>query len=139
MSKLRKARRFSKFEYRSAPDIKNRALKLIRNLHLDHLQASRLFFYRSTGSKARAYARTWGLPALWQNALKIEPAYVIEVISKYFDKLAPSEQDKVLLHEISHIPKNFSGALLPHTRKRKGSFKSKLDQLILRYLEDKDI
>jgi len=136
MRQYAKAQKFSKFEYQSAPDIKNRAFVLIERLHLDHLLGERLFFYRSTGSKARAYARTWGLPKIWQNALDIEPAYIIEVISKYFDKLPVREQDKVLLHEISHIPKNFSGALLPHTRKRKGSFKNKLDELIVRYLAD---
>jgi predicted metallopeptidase len=108
----------------------------MEDLQLDYLLGERLFFYRSQGSKARAYARTWGLPKLWQNALKVEPAYIIEVISKYFDKLPQREQDKVLLHEISHIPKNFSGALVAHTHRRKGSFKDKLDDLVARYLED---
>jgi predicted metallopeptidase len=136
MRKSKQVRKYSKFEYEKAPDIERRALKLIEELHLDYLLGERLFFYRSTGSKARAYARNWGLPAIWQNALGIEPAYVIEVISGYFDKLSAREQDKVLLHELSHIPKNFSGALVPHTHKRKGSFKDKLDGLISRYLED---
>jgi predicted metallopeptidase len=138
MKRLKKGAKSLKFEYGDAPDIRKRSLILIEKLHLDYLLGERLFFYRSTGSKARAYARTWGLPALWQNALKIEPAYIIEVISKYFDKLPQKEQDKVLLHELSHIPKNFSGALVPHTRKRKGSFKDKLDTMIQKYLEDKD-
>jgi predicted metallopeptidase len=136
MIRLRKARKYSKFEWELAPDIKARALKLVDVLQMDTILFERLFFYRSQGSKARAYARTWGLPALWQNALNVEPAYIIEVISKYFDKLPPKEQDKVILHELSHIPKNFSGALVPHTRKRKGSFHHKLDELINRYLED---
>jgi len=133
---MTKAKKFSKFEYDKAPDIKARALKLIEELHLDYLLGDRLFFYRSTGSKARAYARTWGLPKIFQNALDIEPAYVIEVISGYFDKLSTRDQDKVLLHEISHIPKNFSGALVPHTHRRKGSFKDKLEILIDRYSEN---
>lgn len=128
-----------KYEYEKDPEIRDRCLVLIEKLHLDYLLGERLFFYRSTGSKARAYARTWGLPKLWQNALGIEPAYVIEVISKYFDKLPKKEQDKVLLHELSHIPKNFSGALVPHTTRRKGSFKDKLDTMIKHYLEDKTI
>lgn len=139
MKRLKRAPKFSKFDWNEAPDIKRRVLTLIKGLQLDYLQGERLFFYRSTGSKARAYARTWGLPKLWQDALKAEPAYVIEVISKYFDKLTPREQDKVLLHELSHIPKNFSGALVPHTRKRKGSFRDKLDTLITRYLENENL
>ena len=68
--------------------------------------------------------------------MEIEPAYVIEVISGYFDKLSVQEQDKVILHELMHIPKNFSGALVPHTHRRKGSFKDKLEILVEKYLEN---
>jgi predicted metallopeptidase len=126
-----------KFDWEEAPDIKARVLKLMEELGLDYLLGERLFFYRSQGSKSRAYARTWGLPKLWQNALGVEPAYIIEVISHYFDRLSEKDQDKVLLHEIGHIPKNFSGALLPHTRHGKGSFHEKVDELITRYFENK--
>jgi predicted metallopeptidase len=136
MRRLRKGRKSSKFEWVAAPDIKARVLHLMENLQLDYLLGERLFFYRSVGSKSRAYARTWGLPKLWQNALGVEPAYIIEVISGYFDKLSQRDQDKVLLHEIGHIPKNFSGALLPHTRRGKGSFHNKLDELIQRYFQN---
>lgn len=125
-----------KFEYEKAPDVRSRALKLIKNLKLDYIEADRLFFYRSSGSKARAYARAWGLPKLWQNALGVEPAYIIEVLSNHFDKLSTREQDKVILHELTHIPKNFSGALVAHTRRRRGSFKDKLETLIERYMEN---
>ena len=136
MRRLKKALKYSKFEWVEAPDIKKRVLRLTEDLHLDYLLGERLFFYRSQGSKARAYARTWGLPKLWQNALKVEPGYIIEVISKYFDNLPTKDQDRVLLHEISHIPKNFSGALIAHTRHGKGSFKNKLEILIDKYLEN---
>jgi predicted metallopeptidase len=136
MRRLRKGRKSIKFEWVEAPDIKKRVLRLMEDLHLDYLLGERIFFYRSVGSKSRAYARTWGLPKLWQHALKVEPGYIIEVISHYFDKLSPRDQDKVLLHEISHIPKNFSGALVPHTRHGKGSFHGKLEELISRYFEN---
>jgi predicted metallopeptidase len=139
MNRLRKARKSLKFDWEEAPDIKGRVLKLISALEMDTVLFERLFFYRSVGSKAHAYARTWGLPKLWQNALQVEPAYIIEVISSYFDKLSPKDQDKVLLHELTHIPKNFSGALVPHTHRKKGSFHHKLDELIERYLEDQTL
>ena len=96
-------------------------------------------FYRSINSKARAYARTWGLPRLWQRTLNVEPAYIVEVISEHFDKLSERDQDKVLLHELTHIPHNFSGALVPHTRHKKGSFHDKLDILIEKYFASKNI
>jgi predicted metallopeptidase len=136
MKRLKKTLKYSKFEWVEAPDIKKRVLRLTEELNLDYLLAERLFFYRSQGSKARAYARTWGLPKLWQHALKVEPGYIIEVISKYFDNISAKEQDRVLLHEISHIPKNFSGSLIAHTRHGKGSFKNKLEILIDKYLEN---
>lgn len=136
MNRLKKTRKFSKFDWEEAPDIKRRVSKLVKALSMDTVLFERLFFYRSTGSKSRAYARTWGLPKLWQNALNVKPAYIIEVISHYFDKLSSRDQDKVLLHELTHIPKNFSGALVPHTHRKKGSFHHKLDELIERYLED---
>lgn len=137
MRKLRKAPKSLKFSWKKAPDIQIRAEILIEKLSLSYINEKRIFFYRSDGSKARAYARTWGLPALWQNALKVEPGYIIEVISKHFDKLTIHEQDKVLLHEISHIPKTFSGALTPHTRHSKGSFYGKLKSLYESYLSSR--
>lgn len=126
------ARSRQKFDWQEASDIKKRALKLVTALEMDSILFERIFFYRSTGSKARAYARTWGLPKLWQHALDVEPAYIIEVISQHFDKKPPQFQDEVILHELSHIPKNFSGALLPHTRHGKGFYK-KLHDLVLEY------
>lgn len=118
-------------------EIQRRSLELIKSLDLEWLSYGRIFFYRSINSKARAYARTWGLPKLWQRTLNVEPAYIVEVISEHFDKLSEREQDKVLLHELTHIPHNFSGALVPHTRHKKGSFHDKLDILIERYFENK--
>jgi len=70
-----------------APDIEERTNKLIKSLDLEWLSYGRLFFYRSINSKARAYARAWGLPRLWQRTLNVEPAYIVEVISEHFDKL----------------------------------------------------
>lgn len=122
--------------WETAPDIETRTQKLIKSLELEWLSYGRIFFYRSNGSKARAYARAWGLPRLWQKTLNVEPAYIVEVISEHFDKLSIKEQDKVLLHELTHIPKNFSGALVAHTHRKKGSFRNKLDILIEKYHEN---
>lgn len=116
-------------DWQLAPDIKARALNLITELKMDWILYERIFFYRSNFSKARAYARTWGLPKLWQMSLDVEPGYIVEVLSEHFDKLSVRDQDKVILHELTHIPRNFSGALVPHTRHKKGSFHDKLEQL----------
>jgi predicted metallopeptidase len=137
MKRLKKGQRSTKsVDWVTAPDIAKRSLSLITDLKMDWILFERLFFYRSKDSKARAYARTWGLPSLWQRALGVEPGYIIEVLSEHFDKLDKRNQDKVILHELTHIPHNFSGALVPHTRRRKGSFHKKLDELVERYFEN---
>lgn len=137
MKQLRKGRKSTKsVDWKLAPDIAKRSLKLITDLKMDWILYERLFFYRSTDSKARAYARAWGLPALWQRSLNVEPGYIIEVLSEHFDKLSPRDQDKVILHELTHIPHNFSGALVPHTHRKKGSFHRKLDDLIDLYFKN---
>ena len=138
MSRLKKVQKSTRsVKWELAPDIKKRSFELIGQFGLSWIKFERLFFYRSYDSKARAYARTWGLPALWQRSLNVEPAYQIEVLAENFDKLSEENRDKVILHELSHIPKTFSGALLPHTRHSKGSFHEKLDELIENYYAEK--
>ncbi len=93
--------------------------KILKVLAMPHIDPARIFCYRTEGSKSRSYARIWSFPKIFQDALSLEPAYVIEVLSKYYDKLSEEEKAKVLIHELLHIPKNFSGALVPHvTRSR---------------------
>lgn len=104
----------SKLEWEEANEIKKDAEALLQVLDLQHINLTRIFFFRSYGSKSRAYARIWAMPKIFQRALGIKPAYVIEVLAKYFDKLDRDEQKKVLIHELLHIPQNFSGALLSH-------------------------
>lgn len=65
------------------------------------------------------------MPKVFQKALNIKPAYVIEVLSRHYDKLDGDSKKKVLIHELLHIPKNFSGALAPHkNRNRKISIET---------------
>lgn len=101
-------------DWSKAPDVKKELTEIIKTLELKYLSPSRIFCYRTNGSKSRAYARIWSFPKIFQEALDMKPAYVIEVLSKYYDKLNTDERKKVLIHELLHIPKNFSGALLSH-------------------------
>lgn len=93
--------------------------EVVNNLNFSHIHCDRIFCYRSMGATAHAYARIWSFPKIFQRALEVEPAYVIEFISEKFDTLKEDEKVKVIIHELLHIPKNFSGALLPHTYKNK--------------------
>lgn len=104
--------------YERAPDVEERAKKIIEVLHLEHIDQSRIHFFRSKGSKARrVQARIHGLGRIWFGALNISPNYVIEVISEEFDKLGDVEREKVIIHELMHIPRGFSGGFVPHRGK----------------------
>lgn len=131
-TKYRKA----KIEWVRAYDIKRKVIKLVRDLEIDWVRKDRITCFRSKNAKTRAYARIWGFSKIWQMALKLEPAYIIEIISEKFDKLTEIEKDKVLLHELTHIPKNFSGSLVPHIRRGKRNFHGKVEILISRYLRN---
>lgn len=104
-------------DWQDAEDVKEDLKEITTVLDLAHINLKRIFCYRTTGSKARAYARTWAFPKIFQSALNVEAAYVIEVLARYYDRLDEDEKKKVLIHELLHIPKNFSGALLPHVTK----------------------
>ena len=97
-----------------ALDIQGRVERIVEVLGLGHVDQFRIICMRSKGSTANAYARIWNLPRIWQKALGVKTYYIIEVLSENFDPLSLEEQDKVLIHELMHIPKTFSGALLPH-------------------------
>ena len=123
-------------DWKIAPDIKKRILHLSKALELNWIITSRIYCFRSNYSSSRAYARIWGLSRVWQIALKINPSYIIEVLSERFDNLSPKEKDRVLLHEIAHIPKNFSGSLLPHVRRGNRKFEDRVNSLIFEYLNN---
>jgi len=101
-------------DWKKASDIQKEIQSLIKKLELVHIDAKKLICFRSFGSKSRARARIWGFPRVWQKALNLKPHYIIEVLSEKFDKLKENEKRKILIHELLHIPKNFSGSLLPH-------------------------
>lgn len=125
-----------KIEWTDAPDIRKKISSLIKKLHLDWLKINNIYCVRSVSANTRAIARIWGLGRLWQKVLKVQPSYIIEVISEKFDRLGEKDKNKVLLHEIVHIPKNFSGSLIPHIRRGKNSFSNKLKILVAQYLNN---
>jgi predicted metallopeptidase len=124
-------------DWQSAPDINKRIKKLISKLELSWIDKDNIHTFRSKNTKTRAQARIWGFPRIWQKALHQPPCYVIEVISEKFDKLSEIEKDKVLLHELAHIPKNFSGSLVPHYRKGKRKFQDKVRAFVNEYMKAK--
>lgn len=101
-------------KYESAPDIKEEIDYLIDALGFSHIKPRNIHCIRSFDSKSRFYARIWGMPKLFKEVVGIEPHYIIEVHAKHHDKRTKRDQIKTLVHELMHIPKTFSGALLSH-------------------------
>lgn len=120
-------------EWEEAKDIKKGIKDILKVLNFNHIDIDRIFCYRTHGSKSRSYARIWQFPKIFQRALNQQPAYVIEVLSKHFDKLDSDNKKKVLIHELLHIPKNFSGALVPHRGRGGRSINQITNQLFKEY------
>ena len=125
-----------KLEWDDAKEIKQDIDEIIKVLDFPHIDSSRIFCFRTFGSKSRSYARIWAMPKIFQRALNIRPAYVIEVLSKYYDNLDEDSKKKVLIHELLHIPRNFSGALVPH-RSRHRHLQSEVNKLFAQYMKAK--
>lgn len=115
--------------WESASDIQKEVNSLIDRLDYKHLQKDYIFCFRSYGSKARARARIWALPRIWQQALKVPPAYCLEILSEHFDHLSFDEKQRTLIHELLHIPQNFSGTLLAHRHLKGRKFTDYVDKI----------
>ena len=129
---LRKRKRKKPVEWIKDETIRERVVRLVIDLNIDWVMPDSIHTFRSYNSNSNAIARIWGLNKVWQMALDSEPKYVIEVISERFDRLNDKQKDEVILHELAHIPRNFSGALMAHSH-AKGAFHDKLDKFIKDY------
>jgi predicted metallopeptidase len=101
-------------KYDLAPEIKKQISVLVKELNMEHVQIDQIHCIRSFDAKTRAIARIWGMAKLFSEVAGIKPNYIIEVNAKRFDKQSDREKIKTLIHELMHIPKTFSGALLSH-------------------------
>lgn len=128
IKKVKRAKKAVRLEWSPDSELTERVRTIVDKLEFVHIPKERIFCFRTEGSKARAYARTWAFPKIFQRVLEIEPAYVIEVISKYYDRENHEGQTRILIHELLHIPKNFSGSLLPH-RHGRNSTRNEVERL----------
>jgi len=101
-------------KYAPAPEIKTWVEEIVRQFRFTHVKTAQVHCIRSFDAKTRAIARIWGMSRLFKEVVGIAPHYIIEVNAKLFDKQSKRDQLKTLIHELMHIPKTFSGALLSH-------------------------
>ena len=120
-----------------APDVKKIVNHVVDRLPFgQYVDPKRIVCIRSHGAKSRARARIWSFPKIWQMALKLPAHYVIEVLSHHFDHLSDDDKTRVIIHELMHIPKNFSGALVPHKGLHKRITSHTVESLFKQYKEN---
>jgi len=102
-------------KYELAPEIMQKVEHIARKLDFGHVDLTRVKCYRSVGSSSRGtIARCYALSKIWQQALSTKAHYIIEVLSERYEKLPEEEKEKVLIHELLHIPKSFGGGFRHH-------------------------
>ena len=106
-----------KIRYVQAPDLDEKVRKIVRLLGLSYIDPMRIKCVRSYGTNApKTIARIHGVSKAFLTGVGIKPHYVIEFIAEKFDKLSEDDKDEIIIHELLHIPKTFSGSLLDHGR-----------------------
>ena len=101
-------------KYVDAPDLKERMVEIVRLLGMDHVDVDRVECLRGYGSSSRrTIARCHTIGKLMQRAMKVKAFYAIEFLDR-FEKMSKAEQDKVIIHELMHIPQTFGGGFRQH-------------------------
>ncbi len=101
-------------KYEFASDLQARMEDIVRALAMDHIDISRVKCFRSRGSSTkRTIARCHTVGKLMQKAMNMPAHYAIEFLEK-FERMPWEEQDKVIIHELLHIPKTFGGGFRQH-------------------------
>jgi len=101
-------------KYEFAPDLQARMEEIVKVLAMEHIDLARVKCFRSRGSSTkRTIARCHTVGKLMQKAMNMPAHYAIEFL-EIFEKMSKSEQDKVIIHELLHIPKTFGGGFRQH-------------------------
>lgn len=125
-------------EIELAPDVTRIMRSVLSTSLFAQVDPKRIVCMRSYHATSRARARIWSFPKIWQQALNLPAHYVIEVLSHHFDHLSEDDKTRVIIHELMHIPKNFSGALVPHRGRHNHRIDSRTVEMLFRsYTEHK--
>jgi len=107
-------RKNKKISYELAPDLDDKARKICELL-FPHVRVDSIACIRSFGSKSRGtIARCHALGKVMQLGMGTKAFYSIEFLSERFDKMPVAEQEKIIVHELMHIPKSFGGGFKHH-------------------------
>ena len=95
--------------------LREKVFEIVQKLEMQHINTEKMRCFRIHGSGSRrVVARCYALSKIWQQALKTDAHYIIEVLSEKFDKLSEEDKEKVIIHELLHVPKTFGGGFRHH-------------------------
>jgi|SRR3989344_971913 len=101
-------------KYAFDSELQNRTNEIALAL-FPHVKINQMKCFRSIGSSSKnTIARCHTMGKLMQMTVGVPPHYGIEFLSEQFDRLSRDEQDKVIIHELMHIPKSFGGGFRHH-------------------------
>ena len=101
-------------KYEFAQDLQERMKEIVISLDMEHIDIDRVRCFRSKGSSTkRTIARCHTIGKLMQKAIGVDAHYAIEFLER-FERMSREEQDKVIIHELMHIPKTFGGGFRQH-------------------------
>lgn len=101
-------------KYEFAPDLQAQMEHMVRVLELDHVDIGRVKCFRSKGSSTkRTIARCHTIGKLMQQTIGVQAHYAIEFLER-FERLSSQDREKVIIHELLHIPKTFGGGFRQH-------------------------
>jgi predicted metallopeptidase len=87
---------------------------IVKALAMTHVDLARVKCYRSKGSSTkRTIARCHTVGKLMQLAMGMPAHYAIEFLER-FERMSKADQDKVIIHELMHIPMTFGGGFRQH-------------------------
>ncbi|MEJ2778652.1 putative metallopeptidase [Stygiolobus sp. RP850M] len=117
-----------RIQYEFAKDVELLATRVneVGKLGLD---LSKVVLIRSWNSKSNAIARVLMLPSQWRFVLNSNILYVVEVIAERYEMLSCQQKVGVILHELTHLPKNMSGGLRGHNYKEFKVIKRKSEKI----------
>ncbi|MEK6927494.1 MAG: putative metallopeptidase [Nanoarchaeota archaeon] len=101
-------------KYIYAEDLQARMEEIVTKLGMEHVDLKRVKCFRSHGSSTkRTIARCHTIGKLMQKTIGCEAHYAIEFLER-FERMSAGDQDKVIIHELLHIPKTFGGGFRQH-------------------------
>ena len=107
----------SRLKFERAPEgLKQLMHDMVSTLpEFKHIDPERVHLIFSN-SQTRVLAYCHQMSKRYQFAMNLEPNYVIELIARNWTRLSSEEKAKVIIHELYHIPRTFSGNLRNHKR-----------------------